>query len=82
MSTEAQTLKTIKKCFKKVIPEKDSRATIPPLEFIVALVLSFQGDSKTYSIEGIRRFMISHLGLRIERHSFWERLSRKRLKSF
>ncbi len=80
MSTEAQTLKTIKKCFKKVIPEKDSRATIPPLEFIVALVLSFQGDSKTYSIEGIRRFMISHLGLRIERHSFWERLSRKRLK--
>jgi len=73
-------LKIIKQCFNKIIPVSDARAKICPHNFIVALVFCFLGDAKTHSIEAMRRFMMAQLGTEIKRHSFWERLSRNRLK--
>ena len=43
------------------------------------LALKF-GDSKTFSLEAIRRSMIAHLNKSISRSAFWERLSGNRLK--
>ena len=79
---ESSTLTIIKQCFKKVIPNNDTRAKINPLDFIVTLVFCYLGDSKTHSLESIRRFMKAQLGVELKRNSFWERLSRKRLKVF
>jgi len=78
---EGSTLVAIKQCFKKIIPSNDARAKIGPLNFVVTLVFCYLGDSKTQSLESIRRFMKDQLGQELKRNSFWERLSRKRLKN-
>ena len=77
---EGSTLNVIKQCFQKILPDNDPRTKISHLDFIVALVFSYLGDSKMFSLEAIRRNMISRLNLSIGKSSFWERLSRKRLK--
>lgn len=77
---EKNILHVLKQCFEAVIPAKDSRTTVTHLEFIVSLVFCYLGDSKTFSLESIRRSMMSHLGQSISRSAFWERLSRNRLK--
>lgn len=76
------TLKVIKQCFHKILPDNDSRTKISHLNFIVALVFCYLGDSKMFSLEAIRRNLISKLDMSIGKSSFWERLSRKRLKDF
>lgn len=78
----ANTLEVLKQCFEKIIPTEDARATVNPLEFIVCLVFCYLGDSKTFALEAIRRFMKAHLNKEISRSSFWERLSRDRLKNY
>jgi hypothetical protein len=77
---ENNTLNVLKQCFEKVIPAEDARTTILPLEFIVTLVFCYLGDSKTFSLEAIRRSMMGYLKKKIGRSGFWERLSRDRLK--
>ena len=77
---ENNILTVLKQCFEKVIPAEDARTTILPLEFIVTLVFCYFGDSKTFSLEAIRRSMMGHLNKEIKRSGFWERLSRARLK--
>ena len=57
----------------------DKRANIAPLDFLVCVIMGFTGDSKTFSLESIRRFVISKTGESIGRSTFWERLSTKRL---
>ena len=57
----ANALQVLKQCFEKIIPTKDARTTINPLEFIVCLVFCYLGNSKTYALEPIRRFMKAHL---------------------
>jgi hypothetical protein len=74
-------LKSIKQSFKKSTPKKDSRTKISHLNFVSALVFCFQGDSKSFSLESIRRFMNSALKENIAKSSFWERLSRNRLRT-
>jgi hypothetical protein len=77
---EKNPLVILKQCFEKIVPSKDARTTINPLEFIVSLVFSYLGDSKTFSLEAIRRSMISYLNKSISRSAFWERLAGDRLK--
>ncbi len=76
------TLDVLKQCFEEVVPTEDKRSTIGPLSFVGCLVYCYLGDSKTFSLEAIRRFMLSQLQTRISRSAFWERLSRKRLQRF
>jgi hypothetical protein len=59
--TENSILDVLKQCFEKFIPAEDARTTITPLEFTITLVFCYFGDSKTFSLESIRRFMIGHL---------------------
>jgi len=70
----------LKQSFEKVIPAEDARTTITPLEFAINLVFCYLGDSKTFSLESIRRSMKSHLHKSIGRGAFWERMSGNRLK--
>jgi hypothetical protein len=77
---ENNILNVLKQCFEKVIPAEDARTTITPLEFTINLVFCYFGDSKTFSLEAIRRSMMGHLNKSISRSAFWERLSRPRLK--
>jgi len=78
--TETNILNVLKQCFEKFIPAEDARTTITPLEFAINLVFCYFGDSKTFSLEAIRRSMIAHLNKSIGRGAFWERLSGNRLK--
>lgn len=78
---KANVLATIKQCFKNILPQQDARTKISPINFVIGLVFHFHGDADIISLESIRRFMIHHLGIKISKSSFWERLSRKRLKN-
>ena len=75
------TLEVLKQCFEEVVPRHDKRTTIAPLSFVVCLVYTYLGDSKTFSLEAIRRGMMHHLKTRISRSAFWERLARHRLQT-
>ena len=79
---KSNTLAVLKQCFEKVIPSQDARTAINPLEFVVCLVFCYLGDSKTFALEAIRRFMKSQLNKEISRSAFWERLARDRLKDY
>ena len=77
---ENNILNVLKQCFETFIPAEDARTTITPLEFAINLVFCYLGDSKTFSLESIRRSMMAHLNKSIGRGAFWERLSGNRLK--
>lgn len=68
-------LDSIRQSFRQHLPSNDKRAKIQMAEFIPALTLCFSGDSKTFSLEAIRRSMTSLLGVDIPRSTFWDRLS-------
>ena len=59
--TRRNTLEVLKQAFEKVIPSQDARTTISPLEVVVCLVFCYLGDSKTFTLETIRRFMKAQL---------------------
>ena len=80
--SKRNTLNVLKQCFEKIIPSHDARTAINPLSFVVCLVFCYLGDSKTFSLEAIRRFMKSQLNTDISRSAFWERLARDRLKDY
>ncbi|MFO1434809.1 MAG: IS4 family transposase [Candidatus Competibacteraceae bacterium] len=75
-------LDMLKQCFEKIIPSHDARTAVNPLSFVVCLVFCYLRDSKTFSLEAIRRFMKSQLNTDISRSAFWERLARDRLKDY
>jgi len=70
-------LEILKQTLKDAMPAHDKRTTLPHLEFVCGFIFCFIGDTKTSSIESIRRFMIYTFGIRISKGAFWERLSRK-----
>ena len=74
-------LEILKQTLKNAIPTHDKRTTLPHLEFVCGIIFCFIGDTKTSSIESIRRFMIYTFGVRISKGAFWERLSRKRFRN-
>ena len=71
----------LKQTFQQIIPEQDKRTTLPHLKFVSGFIFCFIGDTKTCSLEAIRRFMINTFEVNISKGAFWERLSRKRLKN-
>lgn len=73
-------LQALHQCFAQVVPATDGRSKIAPLEFVVCLVFCYLGDSKSFSLEAIRRHMINHLDQPLSRSAFWERLARPRLR--
>ncbi len=73
-------LEILKIAFEKHVPAPDKRMTITPLEFMVQLIFCYMGDSKTFSLESIRREMMSNLMKKISKTAFWERLEGNRLK--
>jgi len=77
---ENNSLEILRQSFQNLLPPKDARMTISPLEFIVILIFHYLGDSKTSSMESIRKSMKGYLGKGIKRSSFWERLAGNRLK--
>lgn len=79
--SQSNMLEVLKQCFEKIVPSEDARTTINPLEFIVCLVFCYLGDSKTFALEAIRRFMKAALDKEISRSAFWERLAGDRLKN-
>jgi hypothetical protein len=79
--SQSNMLEVLKQCFEKIVPSQDARTTINPLEFIVCLVFCYLGDSKTFALEAIRRFMKAALDKEISRSAFWERLAGDRLKN-
>jgi len=74
-------LDVFKQIFEQVIPAQDKRTKLFHLEFISGFIFFFLGDTKTFSLEAIRRFMICTFEIRISKGAFWERLSRNRLKN-
>jgi len=74
-------LNVLKQTFQQVIPAQDKRTTLPHLEFVSGFIFYFIGDTKTSSLEAMRRFMINTFERRMSKGAFWERLSRKRFKN-
>ncbi len=79
---KANSLQVLNQCFEKAVSSQDTRTNISPLAFVVSLVFCHLGDSKTFSLEAIRRHMKAQLNQDISRSAFWERLSRERLKNY
>lgn len=73
-------LEILKRAFENHVPAPDKRMTITPLEFMVQLIFCYMGDSKTFSLESIRREMMGNLMKKISKTAFWERLEGNRLK--
>jgi Transposase DDE domain len=76
------TLRTIMRYFEKILPSEDGRTAVSPFKFVAAFIFSLVADTKTPSLEELRREMIARLEISLSRSSFWERLSRKRLVNF
>ena len=74
-------LEILKQTLKNAIPAHDRRTTLPHLEFVCGIIFCFIGDTKTSSIESMRRSMIYAFGIRLSKGAFWERLSRNRLRN-
>ena len=78
--TETNSLEILRQSLEKILPEKDGREKISSLEFIINLIFCYFGDSKTFSLESIRKLMKKNLEIDIKRSGFWERLAGNRLK--
>ncbi len=74
-------LKKLRKCFEDAIPSADRRTKMPHLNFVCGIVFCFLGDSKSFSLEALRRSLMSIFNIKINRSSFWQRLSGRRLNS-
>jgi len=74
-------LDVLKQTFVHAMPTHDKRTTLSHLNFVSGFVFCFLGDTKTFSLEAIRRFMIGTFEIQISKGAFWERLSRNRLKN-
>jgi len=53
------TLEKLRQSFSKVIPATDARSNIAPLEYVINLIFSFVAHTNSFSLESIRRQMIS-----------------------
>ncbi len=78
--TETTILDVLKQSFENVAPKQDRRVKITHLEFLSGLIFCFLGDTKSFSLESIRRFFISTFMVHISKGAFWERLAGQQLK--
>ena len=77
--TKRTTLNTLKQSFRCVLAASDKRTAVAPLDFVTGLVFCFLSDTKSFSLESIRRFLIAQYGVSISKGAFWERLSGRSL---
>jgi len=61
------------------VPDFDPRAKLSPKAFLVTLVFALISDTKSRSLDCIRRFLIAQSGVAICRSTFWQRMASKRL---
>jgi hypothetical protein len=61
------------------LPGSDKRTKSSPVEFISALVTSVTKDGRIRSVANLRRSFLVLSGVPMDRGSFWERLSAKRM---
>lgn len=73
-------LRALKQSFQGAVPESDGRVNLSHLDFVTGLIFCFLGDTKSFGLEAIRRFLIATFERPISKGAFWERLSRNRLK--
>ena len=66
--------------FSFVATKEDKRTKISPFVFLIYLVFDLSKDNDQRSLAGMCRTLAESTGIRISRSSFWERLSRNRLK--
>ncbi len=78
--TETTILNTLKQSFEKVVPKHDGRVKLPHLEFLSGLIFFFLGNTKSFSLESMRRDLISTFVVHLSKGAFWERLAGHRLK--
>ena len=74
-------LSILKQTFEHVIPAEDKRTKLSPIKFVSGFVFCFIGDTKTSSLEAIRRFLIYTFNTPYSKGAFWERLSGNTLKN-
>jgi len=79
---KTNSLEILKQSFEGILPSKDGRTAISPLEFIIGLVFCYLGDSKISSLESIRREMKNNLNKNIKRSAFWERIASNNTKVY
>ena len=63
-------LNALKQTFKQAAPEQDKRTTLSHLQFVSGFIFCFIGDTKSSSLEAIRRYMINTFGIRISKGAF------------
>lgn len=73
------TVKVLRQCFRRVLPAEDGRTALSPLNFVTGIIFCFLGDTKSFSLESMRRFLISQFEVKLSKGAFWERLSGRRL---
>ncbi len=78
--TEITILNTLKQSFEKVAPKHDGHAKSPHLEFLSGLIFFFLGNTKSLSLESMRRDLMSTFVIYLSKGAFWERLAGHRLK--
>ncbi len=74
-------IEAFKKLFVNSLPDDDNRTVISTCDLIIGLAFCFLGDSKTFSIEAIRRYVIIQLQTTISKSAFWERIAGNPLKN-
>jgi hypothetical protein len=77
---DGNVLNVLKQSFEDIVPQEDARAVLSPMNLVVGLAFCFMGDTKSFSIESLRRFIITNFKIKISKGAFWERLSNERLK--
>jgi hypothetical protein len=77
---QATTLLVLKQSFRYALPDHDGRTALSPLAFVTGIVFCFLSDTKSFSLEAMRRFLIGHFEVTLSKGAFWERLSGHRLK--
>ena len=65
------TLKVLRQCFRRVLPAEDGRTVLSPLDFVTGIVFCFLGDTKSFSLESMRRFLISQFETKLSKGAFW-----------
>lgn len=64
----------IREIISSASPKKDRRMSIQPLDFLGCLIFGFMGDSKRFTLESVRRLLITETESHISRSAHWERL--------
>jgi putative transposase len=70
----------VKEIFKNILPAKDPRCKVQPLDFITALICGFSTrEGRVTSIAALRRTVMEYTQQKLARGTFWERMATDRI---